>query len=74
MVLGWEIPLGAVVAGGIALLALVVFQMLVGTRVIRFKGRTHMRVHKWGAWVLTAFALVHASLAMVYVMGWRLLS
>jgi hypothetical protein len=49
------------------LLALLAAQMLVGYRKIRFKGRTHLKVHKGVAWALAAFALVHGLLALVYL-------
>ena len=74
MILGFEIPVAGIVAGGVFLMSLLVFQMLVGLRVIHFKGRTHMKVHKWGAWALVAIAVVHASLATVYALGLSILS
>lgn len=74
MILGYELSAAQIVAGGSVLALLVVFQMLVGLRVIHFKGRTHMRVHKWGAWALTVLALVHGSLAATYVLGLSILS
>ncbi len=67
MILGIELPLAGIVAGGVLLMGLVVFQMLVGLRIIHFKGRMHLKVHKWAAWALCAAALVHGSLALVYV-------
>ncbi|MBU4557047.1 MAG: hypothetical protein KJ747_09265 [Actinobacteria bacterium] len=66
MILGYEIQLANIIAGGIVLFALLVFQMLVGLRVIHFKGKTHLKVHKWAAWALIAFALVHGSLALLF--------
>lgn len=74
MILGFEIPAAGIIAGGVFLMLLVVFQMLVGLRVIHFKGRTHMKVHKWGAWALVAIALPHALLATIYVLGLSVLS
>ncbi|MDP2234211.1 MAG: hypothetical protein Q8K89_11280 [Actinomycetota bacterium] len=66
MIVGYEIQLANIIAGGIVLFTLLVFQMLVGLRVIHFKGKTHMKVHKWAAWALIVFALVHGSLALLF--------
>lgn len=74
VILGFEIPAASIIAGGVFLMLLLAFQMLVGLRVIHFKGRTHMKVHKWGAWALVAIVVVHASLATVYVLGLSILS
>jgi len=74
MILGFEIGVGIIIAGGILLILLIAFQMLVGLRVIHFKGRTHSKVHKWAAWILAATAVVHGSLALIYVLGWNILS
>jgi len=71
MIFGFIVRPFMLVAGGGVLTALLFAQILVGMRKIRFKGRTHMKVHKWGAWVLLAFALVHGLLGMVYAFGWR---
>jgi len=69
MILGFELQPAYIITGGVFLALIVLFQMLVGLRVIHFKGRTHMKVHKLGAWVLVAFAVVHGSMALVYVLG-----
>lgn len=66
MIFGQEIGLANIIAGGTVLFALLAFQMLVGLRVIHFKGKTHMKVHKWAARALMAFALVHGSLALLF--------
>lgn len=74
MILGFEIQAGALIAGGVVLALVILFQMLVGMRVIHFKGRTHLKVHKWAAWALVVLAVVHASLAITYVLGLSILS
>jgi len=74
MILGFTLQPVNIIMGAMFLALIVVFQMLVGLRVIHFKGRTHMKVHKWGAWALVAFATVHGSLALVYLLGWNVLS
>ncbi len=58
---------GMVVALGILTLTTLVFQMLVGFRKIKFKGRTHLKVHKTVAWVMLGLALIHGFAAAVYM-------
>ena len=45
------------------------FQVLVGLRVIKFKGRTHMTVHKWGAFALLALSAGHGIYAFAVFLG-----
>ncbi len=52
---------------GLLVLAIIVFQMLVGYRKIAFKGRTHLRVHKWIAWGLVAVAVLHGLGGLLYL-------
>ena len=66
MILGFQLQLGQLLLGGSAVFLLVVFQMLVGLRIIKFKGRTHMKVHKWGAWVMAVAGAFHGLLALIY--------
>jgi len=56
-----------VVAGGVFLFLLTVTQMLIGYRKIKFKGRTHMKVHKILAWVLLFGGIGHGLAALFYV-------
>lgn len=74
MILGFELQMVHLVIGGIAVFLLVAFQMLVGLRKIKFKGRTHMKVHKWGAWVMAGVGAGHGFAALVYFYGWSILS
>lgn len=53
--------------GGGTLFALLAFQVLVGKRIIRFKGPLHTKVHRVSAYVLLAGALVHAYLALTFL-------
>ena len=69
MILGLVIKPVMLVAGGTAVTVLLLLQILVGMRKIRFKGRLHMQVHKWGAWAVFAMALVHGILGLVYAQG-----
>lgn len=61
------VPVGFVILGGVSLLFILVLQLLIGYRKIRFKGRTHLRVHKWVAWVMLTIAVAHALLALTYL-------
>lgn len=74
MILGIQLQLGNLLLGGSVVMLLVIFQMLVGLRVIKFKGRTHMKVHKYGAWLLTVVGAGHGLVALVYYNGWKILS
>lgn len=71
MIFGVQLTLLNLIYGGMVVFALVVFQMLVGTRVIKFKGRTHMKVHKRGAWAMAVLAAGHGFLALVLYNGWN---
>ncbi len=74
MVLGYSIQPGLITAGGILVGLLVILTMLVGLRIIHFKGRRHLRVHKSLAWSVVVVAAVHGLLALAYFEGWKVLS
>ncbi|MDP2183673.1 MAG: hypothetical protein Q8K99_14050 [Actinomycetota bacterium] len=74
MILGVELQWGSVLVGGVVMFLLAAFQVLVGLRVIHFKGRTHMKVHKWGAWVLVGAGAGHGLVAATVYFGWKILS
>jgi len=64
-------PLYLVAAGGIAAFLLLVFQVLVGRRNIKFKGATHMKVHRRAAYVLVGIVAAHGLYALgTLVFGW----
>ena len=64
-------PLYLVAVAGILLFLLLVFEALVGLRVITFRGRLHSRVHRYVAFTLIAFALMHGTYALgTLVFGW----
>ncbi len=71
MLFGIEIQPQMIIAGGAFLALLVAFQVLQGLRVIRFKGKTHLKVHKVVAYVLAAGTVGHAiaGLAFLGVIG-----
>ncbi len=56
--------------GGATLLLLLVFQTLLGKRVIRLKGRLHMQVHRWLAYFLIVGAAGHGLLALHTFFKW----
>lgn len=74
MILGYQITLLTIIYLGLLTFLLVAFQMLVGLRVIKFKGRLHLKVHRRGAWALVAVGAVHGLLALVAYNGWSILS
>lgn len=67
MLFGIEIQPQMIVAGGTFLALLVAFQVLQGLRVIRFTGRTHLKVHKAAAFVLAAAAAFHALAGLAFL-------
>lgn len=66
MIFGVLINIQWLMAGGIVLFVLLSTQMLVGMRVIRFKGRTHQRVHRLLAWTIWSIGLVHGALGIAF--------
>ena len=66
MLLGITIPPIYIIALGVVLALLIVFQVLEGLRKIRFKGKTHLKVHKFVAWSMLALAVVHGLVAYAY--------
>lgn len=58
-----------VVLGGVTLLTLLVVQILIGKRKIKFKGPLHMKVHRWVAYAMVGAAVGHA-LGGLYALGY----
>jgi cytochrome b561 len=67
MLLGIAIKGWMLVAGGATLFLLVVFQVLVGLRKIKFKGKLHLQVHKVGAYALLGITVFHALAALAFL-------
>ncbi len=67
MLFGITIEPVMLVLGGGTLFTLLAFQILVGLRKIKFKGPLHMKVHKWTAYAMLAFAVFHATAALAYL-------
>lgn len=69
MIFGLEVRLWWVIAGGLLLAVLLVFQVLQGMRIIKFKGPLFMKVHRTTAWVILGGAVLHGTLALAYFLG-----
>lgn len=71
MLFGITLTKTMVILGGGTVLALIVFQILLGKRIIHFKGKLHMKVHRAVAWAMLAFAVLHgiAALALLGVIS-----
>jgi hypothetical protein len=52
--------------GGMIVIALAFFDALVGARVIKFKGRTHLKVHRWLGWTFVVLGALHGALALAF--------
>lgn len=64
MLLGVEVTSTMVIAGGATLAALLVFQVLLGFRKIKFKGKLHLQVHKAVAIAMLVAVPIHALAAL----------
>ena len=51
---------------GTLVLLLMLFQILQGKRIIKFKGALHRKVHAASAWVLLAAAALHGLLGYLF--------
>jgi heme A synthase len=71
MVLGLPVTGTMMLVGGALLFTLVLFQVLLGMRVIKL-GKRHRIVHRRTAYAIMALAAVHGLLAVAYVTGARL--
>ncbi|MEL7668621.1 MAG: hypothetical protein AAGU73_10555 [Actinomycetota bacterium] len=67
MLLGITIKPFMLVGGGSALFVLMVFQILQGMRKIKFKGKLHLKVHKWVALATLAGSVFHGLFALAYL-------
>lgn len=63
-------PIYGSIAGGSVLLLLIVFQVLVGARVIRFKGKLHSRIHRDGGYAVVVIAAFHGVFSAGTLLGW----
>ena len=72
MILGITVTPILMLIGGIALLTLIGFEMLVGLRKIKFGRRTNL-YHKYIAYTILGLGAVHGLLSVLFVTGWTLL-
>jgi hypothetical protein len=70
MIFGYVVTPSLLVILGVLAFGGLVLQILLGKRIIRFKGRTHMKVHRWLAYAITVLAAVHGFLALVRLNFW----
>jgi hypothetical protein len=56
--------------GGAFLLLLIVFQVLMGKRIIRLKGKLHTQVHRWIGYSIIAIAVAHGLYATHTFFAW----
>jgi hypothetical protein len=69
MIFGLVVRPIVMIVSGIAVLAFIALEMLVGYRKIRWKGRMHLVWHKRIAWTLIAIAAVHGLLGILFATG-----
>jgi hypothetical protein len=74
VILGIQILPIYLVFGGLTTLTCLIVQILIGLRVIHFKGARHFAIHKTFGFVLLAIAAVHATTGLTFAFGWRVLS
>lgn len=74
MILGTALTPTYLIIGGLTMATLLIIQVLIGLRVIHFKGALHLRVHKTFAFVLLGAAALHGTAALTYFQGWKILS
>jgi hypothetical protein len=72
MILGIAVTGPMVLAGGVTLLLLTVFQVLAGMRKIKL-GRNRMKIHKWTGFAILGIGVVHGLLGATFALGWTIL-
>ena len=72
MVLGIAVTPEMLLVLGLTLFTLLLFQLLVGLRKIKF-GRKTWVYHRWVGYVIIGVAVVHGTLGIAFVYGLRLL-
>lgn len=68
MILGVAVTGVMMLIGGALLLALTLFEVLLGLRVIKM-GKKHRIVHRWTAFAILGVAAIHGILGVLYVTG-----
>lgn len=68
MIFGTPITPIMIVAGGATVFTLLVFQVLLGLRIIKL-GKHHYKIHRWVAYTILGVAVIHASAAITMLFG-----
>ena len=69
MIFGWAVtPLWMLILG-LSLFTLIVFQIAVGERWVKFGRRTFV-YHRYVAYVILGIAVVHLLFALLFLYGW----
>jgi len=71
MVFDFFIPVWVMLAGGLTVFAVIVFEVLVGLRIIKL-GRHWTKYHRWTAYSILAIAALHGGAGILFLTGWRL--
>jgi hypothetical protein len=69
MIFGFPVEPWWLLTLGLTLFSLIVFQVVVGLRWIKFGRRTWL-YHKWVAYTILGVAFVHGLLGVLFVYGW----
>jgi len=69
MIFGLTVSLPMIAAGGLIMLALLLFQMASGMRWIKLPPKRRVKIHKTAGLTLVGLALVHGSLGLILVTG-----
>lgn len=64
MLAGIRLTGEAVIAGGTFVLLVLIIQVLIGARVIKLKGRLHLRVHRYLGYALVVLGVGHAIIGL----------
>jgi hypothetical protein len=68
MILGIAVTGTVMLVGGALMFALVLFEVLLGLRVIKL-GKRHRMVHRWTAYAILGVGAVHGLLGVLFVTG-----
>ena len=71
MIFGIPVSGTFMIVDGIAMFSIVLFQVLLGLRVINL-GKRHRIVHRWTAYVILGVAVLHGLLGVMFVTGFTI--
>lgn len=67
MLFGFQITGPLLAAGGITLFTLLVIQVLVGLRKIKFPTKVHFKIHRWIGYTMLVIAVIHGTGALAFL-------